>query len=380
MISFITDKDIVLVEKLSKAHYPTKGLIATVPRNEISELLELRRRLKAMSDFFKQKYDNDFGIFRSEHSTGNPVGRGGNLRRAWSGIFKGSDNKQYAAQISFVIDGKKGCMDVGFYFGRASAFRMKKDVRNIHETELKGAGELLVKSLNDDAELKKRYYDLFEIGFRAEIRDAIVTPEEWLSNAAQDPTYSSVTISLYPNSLGYIDPETIDFHVALVIPLLGIIPEKISTPAPSKRKLIALTPEQRAQKAQRLALIGLKGEEYIMGIEREKLAALTDIEKRSPTHVSLESDNAGYDILSYEQDGKEIYIEVKTTTYGKNHPSGNTFFLSSPEYEFYQANKKSYKLYRVWEVFGIPSWEEVDLQNVDLINDGYKVIIKNENR
>lgn len=377
MISHITDEDIALVVKLSQTHYPTKGLKATVSENEINKLLELRRRLKVISDFFKQKYEQTFGIFRSEHSTGNPVGRGGDLRRVWSGIFRGSDNKQYAAQISFVIDGQKGSLDVGFYFGRASALRLDRDKRIAYETELKGIGTLLSDALNIDNELRKRYYDLFEIGFRAEIRDTIVSPEEWLANASRDPTYSSVTIRLCSNTFGYIDLAIIDFYVALVIPLLGVIPEKIGNTIPSKRKMNALTPEQRAQKAERLAFIGLKGEEYIMDIERSKVAAWLGTKKLLPRHVSLESDNEGYDILSYEQEGMEIYIEVKTTTLGKNHPLGNTFFLSAPEYKFYQANKNKYRLYRVWDLFGTPSWEQVDLQKVDLITNGYKVIIKN---
>ncbi|RXK86006.1 DUF3883 domain-containing protein [Filimonas effusa] len=376
MISHITKKDIALVEKLSKEHYPTKGLNTSVPKNEINELLELRRRLKVMSDFFKQKYEQDFGVLRSEHSTGNPVGRGGGLRRVWSGIFKGSDNKQYAAQISFVIDGLNGSLDVGFYFGRASSFRLDKDKRLKYEAELKKIGFLLSMALNNDNKLRKRYYDLFEIGFRAEIKDSVVSPEEWLSNASIDPTYSSVTIKICPNSFGYIDLESIDFYVALVIPLLGVIPEKVNNFMPSKRKMNALTPEQRAQKAERLAFIGLKGEEYIMDIERNKTAAWSNAEKRPPRHVSLESDNEGYDILSYEQDGTEIYIEVKTTTLDRKHPLGKTFFLSSSEYRFYETNKNKYRLYRVWDIFGTPSWEMVDLQKADLITDGYKVSIR----
>jgi hypothetical protein len=376
MISNITDKDIDLVVKLSQVHYPTKGLKSMVPENEISELLELRRRLKAMSDFFKEKYDEDFGIFRSEHSTGNPVGRGGYLRRVWSGIFKGSDNKQYAAQISFVIDGRKKCLDVGFYFGRASAIRLEVDQRTIYERELKGAGVYLSQILNNDSKLKERYYELFEIGFRAEIKDIIVSPEEWLINTSIDPTYSSVVISVYPNSFGYIDPETIDFYVALVVPFLGVIPVNMGSPSPVKRKINALTPEQRAEKAERLAHIGLRGEEYIMSMEQDKLVARSGLDRRIPHHVSLESDSAGYDILSYELNGKEIYIEVKTTSFGRSHPFGNVFFLSSQEYSFYQQHKNNYRLYRVWDIFGTPSWEEIDLEKVDLASDGFKVTIK----
>lgn len=150
MISPITLNDISLVKKLASVRYETRGMLSSVPTNERNEFLALRQRLKAVSDFFKQKYDNEYGIFQSASSSGNPVGRGGDLRRVWSGIFKGSENKQYSAQISFVINGTKGCLDVGFYFGRASAFRLTQNERVRYESELKRTGSHLYQSLHQD--------------------------------------------------------------------------------------------------------------------------------------------------------------------------------------------------------------------------------------
>ena len=48
--------------------------------------------------------------------------------------------------------------------------------------------------------------------------------------------------------------------------------------------------------------------------------------------------NAGYDIRSFEQDGKERFIEVKTTKYGKLTP----FFVTANELLFSERNREQY--------------------------------------
>lgn len=373
----ITTKDISLVKGLSSNHYPSKGLKKTVPVEERNELLALRRRLGYMSDFFKSRYDNEYGKFHSEYSTGNPVGRGGELRRVWSGIFKGSQNKQYSAQISFVINVEDESLDVGFYFGRASAFRLEKKERDVFENELLLIGGLLSTSIDENNDLQKRYYDLFELGFRAEIKDKIVTPEQWLENAKKSPEYSSVVIGIQPNSFGIIDLEVIDFYVSMVIPLMNALPEKLdSLNQVKKRKVSALTPEQRAKKAERLSKIGLDGEKYIMEYEASRLKDSNISKANYPCHKALDSDNEGYDILSSDLEGNDIFIEVKTTTMPKNHPWSKTFFLSSAEFKFYKENKGRYRLYRVWNIYVDPSVDEIDLENVDMKNEGFIVTIK----
>jgi len=54
----------------------------------------------------------------------------------------------------------------------------------------------------------------------------------------------------------------------------------------------------------------------------------------------------GDDILSFDENGKEIYVEVKATTRGiRNH-----FYMSAYEKEFAIKNKDKYKLYRVYNL------------------------------
>jgi hypothetical protein len=62
-------------------------------------------------------------------------------------------------------------------------------------------------------------------------------------------------------------------------------------------------------------------------------------------HVSkAEGDGAGYDILSFEADGKAKYIEVKTTT----GSSDSDFFVSAAEVAFANQHATDYWLYRVF--------------------------------
>ena len=61
-------------------------------------------------------------------------------------------------------------------------------------------------------------------------------------------------------------------------------------------------------------------------------------------HVAaLEGDGAGYDVASFELDGAERIIEVKTTRGGAD----TDFFISANELEFSTRHPQSYVLYRL---------------------------------
>ena len=93
--------------------------------------------------------------------------------------------------------------------------------------------------------------------------------------------------------------------------------------------------------------IGLAGEDMIMETERKRLrdAGKPGLAKKI-IHVSKEwGDGAGYDILSYNADGSEILIEVKTTL--KDKSTG--FIITANELECARQNRKKYKIYRIFE-------------------------------
>jgi protein subunit release factor A len=57
-------------------------------------------------------------------------------------------------------------------------------------------------------------------------------------------------------------------------------------------------------------------------------------------------DGAGYDILSKDRSGKDMFIEVKTTKLGKESP----IFFSGTEYDFSKIKIDRFFLYRVFDV------------------------------
>jgi len=314
------------------------------------------------------------GIFKSERSTGNPISYHGNLRRVWSGIYKGTNNKQYAAQISFVINIKEKCLDVGFYFGRAGTFNVKNEIKQKLLRETKELGKILYTQISNDKDLQTAYYSLFDFGFKAEVKAQRVTSEEWLQNLLIDPIHSSIVFNLKPNENGEIESSSIDLYVAMVIPFISGLPELISdhTNGNNRKRAKALSPEQRAKQAEKKSLIGLAGEEYIMNLERERLKHV-NLSNKYPIHQALISDSFRYDILSVDDAGNELFIEVKTTTLLKEEKTSNTFFISSQEHAFYEENKDNYRLYRVYDVYGKPSYEILDLALVKKSIDKYRV-------
>lgn len=93
--------------------------------------------------------------------------------------------------------------------------------------------------------------------------------------------------------------------------------------------------------------LGLAGEEFVVQYERWRLiqrghARLADrIEHTS----RIRGDGAGYDVLSFEENGRERFIEVKTTAYAKETP----FFISDGELSFANSHELEFRLYRVFE-------------------------------
>ena len=120
--------------------------------------------------------------------------------------------------------------------------------------------------------------------------------------------------------------------------------ETYQPPALSQRDYLAR--EARNQS------LGLAGEEFVVQYERWRLIQrghkrLADrIEHTSRVH----GDGAGYDVRSFEEDGRERFIEVKTTAYAKETP----FFISDGELSFANSHEVEFRLYRVFEFRMMP--------------------------
>lgn len=365
----ITKSDLLLINTLSKHTYSDNKLLSKATEIEKVQLDRIKKKLKDISIYFSEKYKNSYGPFDTSVVTGNDIAIGGTrFKRIWSGIFKGAENKQYAAQISFVLNPNQTCLDVGFYFGRAQGHSKNKEERQRLEGQLKGLGLSLSKTINTNEQFRQKYLALFGFGFSAYSGGEDVTSDNWANMIVQNTKSSQIIAKIYPNDFDIIEMSTIDSFVSQIIFLMGGIPIENEILVPIIKPL---TPEQRAKQAERLAEIGTKGELFIIEIEKEKLATLGINNPKYPRHVALESTIFGYDILSLNEKNEEIFIEVKTTTRKRDDANSRQFFISSNEIEVHSKNKKVYKLYRVYDVESSPSFEILELENIEKEADGY---------
>jgi hypothetical protein len=93
--------------------------------------------------------------------------------------------------------------------------------------------------------------------------------------------------------------------------------------------------------------LGLAGEAFTVQFEHWRLIELGQHRLADRVeHVSQsQGDGLGYDVLSFESDGKERLIEVKTTTFGRDTP----FFVSRGELALSHGAKDQFHLYRLFE-------------------------------
>jgi hypothetical protein len=93
--------------------------------------------------------------------------------------------------------------------------------------------------------------------------------------------------------------------------------------------------------------LGMAGEEFVLEFERWRLDSMGYSKLASNVeHVSqTRGDGLGYDIRSFESDGNERFIEVKTTSFGKETP----FFVTQNELKFSRFASQQFHLYRLFE-------------------------------
>jgi len=131
-----------------------------------------------------------------------------------------------------------------------------------------------------------------------------------------------------------------------------------SIEAPTRGQLPSMFDREAANRR-----LGLRGEEFVVDYERARLAhAGKDRLSRSVEHVAITlGDGLGFDIKSYNFDGSDLFIEVKTTKYANTTP----FFISQNEISFSKARSIRYSLYRVYkfgpqtELYMLPGAVEV---------------------
>lgn len=97
----------------------------------------------------------------------------------------------------------------------------------------------------------------------------------------------------------------------------------------------------------RNASLGQAGEEFVVEYERLRLydAGKKRLAEKVDHVAASKGDGLGYDVLSFDTTGRELFIEVKTTAFGKDTP----FFISKNEVEFSKAFPSDFHLYRLFE-------------------------------
>jgi DNA-binding PadR family transcriptional regulator len=101
--------------------------------------------------------------------------------------------------------------------------------------------------------------------------------------------------------------------------------------------------EEFKSRLKKMEETGEIGEAFVLQQERTRLTSLgrSDLAERV-RHVSLEDVAAGYDILSFDEGGDEIFIEVKTST-----TANASFELTSNEYLIAGEKGAAYVIHRV---------------------------------
>ena len=113
---------------------------------------------------------------------------------------------------------------------------------------------------------------------------------------------------------------------------------------PIKRNYLELEQKNRS--------IGDTGEKLVLEYEKWRLinAGLPKLANEVRWVSKDIGDGAGFDILSKNAEGSDIFIEVKSTTLGKETP----IFFSKRESDFSEQKKEDYHIYRVFDLRNQP--------------------------
>ena len=103
--------------------------------------------------------------------------------------------------------------------------------------------------------------------------------------------------------------------------------------------------------------LGKAGELFIVQYEQWRLANLGAgrLADKVEHVASTQGDGLGYDVLSFEPDGRERFIEVKTTA----HDATTPFFVSSNELSFARERADHFRLYRLFHFRTAPKFFEL---------------------
>jgi hypothetical protein len=143
--------------------------------------------------------------------------------------------------------------------------------------------------------------------------------------------------------LPIVVPEVDDILSVLTSPPTAPEPDRAVHQSQGRRRSFSTNYLEREARNRSL---GAAGEEFVLNFERARLLSVgKEVLAGRIEHTSrVRGDGEGFDILSFEESGKERLIEVKTTKYGRETP----FFVSSNELSVSESYADEYHLYRLF--------------------------------
>jgi hypothetical protein len=165
--------------------------------------------------------------------------------------------------------------------------------------------------------------------------------EEVLAQVSGDPMIDSAASAAV--ELGAEPPPVFELAEVLVAPPKPT--NRVADPGIQSR----IFPHRRdyVEREARNRRLGLAGELFVLEFEARRLHSLG---KKSLSdrveHVSkTRGDGLGYDVLSFDETGRELFMEVKTTANSVLTP----FFISAGEVRFSKDNPEAFRLARVFD-------------------------------
>lgn len=141
--------------------------------------------------------------------------------------------------------------------------------------------------------------------------------------------------------------HSVGFHEAAEL-WIGPPPSQSNAPAPAE--LAQMTAIARkfnvAERDERNRALGKAGEARVLAYEKSALAhaGRSDLASRVRWVSDQDGDGVGYDIASFRPDGRERFIEVKTTNGWERTP----FHISRNELAVAEARRDDWSLVRLW--------------------------------
>jgi Domain of unknown function (DUF3883) len=172
--------------------------------------------------------------------------------------------------------------------------------------------------------------------FQATLVDAVVRwlgrHEDWLAPATRTELRRRTAQTLQEDALLWIGPP----------------PTQSNAPPPLEwEQMTAIARKYDvAERDARNRKLGRCGEERVLTHERASLLAAgrTDLAERIRWVSHVDGDGAGYDIRSFDADGSDRLIEVKTTNGWERTP----FHITRNELAVSEARRNDWRLVRLW--------------------------------